>query len=264
MKKITLLFNGICLALAIITVIKGGRTSLLLLVIYGMSLGAVLTHQKKTYYYITLVMNGTLLIAGISLMIIYGSKLIKSLNQDYIILIALFLMLILTPILNLIFIKTKMIVLSRMSLRNNQTFEKNGIEKQFKDSLQAIAVSAEEQVAVTEPGDVPEEIIDDYLLWAKSYKDNFSDILNPDIIEDIAELEFMLNKLPESVFKDTNLESMNQPEWQFLREKAKSILDKLNWPIESPSAYIDEGNGTFSRNLTDTMQEKDQMNYFKI
>jgi len=95
------------------------------LLIYGMSLGAVLTHQKKTYYYITLVLNGTLLIAGISLMVIYGSKLIKSLNQDYIILIALFLMLILTPILNLIFIKTKMIVLNRMSLRKESMENKN-------------------------------------------------------------------------------------------------------------------------------------------
>ena len=125
MKKITLLFNGICLALAIISIIKGGRTSLLLLVIYGMSLGAVLTHQKKTYYYTTLVMNGTLLIAGFSLILYDSSRVIKSLNQDNIILLALFLMLILTPILNLIFIKTKMIVLNRMSLRNTSIENKN-------------------------------------------------------------------------------------------------------------------------------------------
>ena len=131
---------------------------------------------------------------------------------------------------------------------NNDEVDKNGIKKQFKDSLQVLAISAKEQVAVTEPGDVPEEIIDDYLLWAESYRNNFSDTLSSDIFKAITELEFMVNKLPESVFKETNLESMNQPEWQFLREKAKLLLDKLNWPIEPPPAYVNEGDGTFSRN----------------
>jgi hypothetical protein len=149
---------------------------------------------------------------------------------------------------------------------NDDEVDKNGIEKQFKDSLQALAISAEEQVAVTEPGDVPEEIIDDYLLWAESYRNNFRDTLNPEIEKEIIELEYLVNKLPESVFKETNLESMNQPEWQFLRDKAKLLLDKLNWPIESPRPYIDEGDGTFSRNLTDTEKEKGKchMSYFKI
>ena len=131
---------------------------------------------------------------------------------------------------------------------NNDEVDKIGIKKQFKDSLQALAISAEDQVAVTEPGDVPEEIIDDYLLWADSYRNNLSDTLNPEIAKEILELEFLVNKLPESVFKDTNLESMNQPEWQFLRDKAKSILDKLNWPIESPPSYTKKSNGTYQRN----------------
>ena len=120
MKKITIIFNGICLALALITVLKGAATSLVVVLIYGMSFGAVLTHQKKTYYYITLVLNGTLLIAGLSLIFYESSRVIKSLNQGYIILMALFLMLIFTPLLNLIFIKTKMIVLNRVSLRNSK------------------------------------------------------------------------------------------------------------------------------------------------
>ena len=86
--------------------------------------------------------------------------------------------------------------------------DKNGIKKQFNDALQALAASAVEQVEFTEPGDVPEEIIDDYLLWADSYRTHLSDTLNSEITKEILELEFLVNKLPESVFNDTNLESM--------------------------------------------------------
>lgn len=83
MKKITIIFNGICLALSVLTVLKGASTSLFAVLIYGMSLGAVLTHQKKTYYYTTLVLNGTLLAAGLTLIFYDSSRVIKSLNQEY-------------------------------------------------------------------------------------------------------------------------------------------------------------------------------------
>jgi hypothetical protein len=134
MKKITIIMNGICFALALITVLKGAGTSLVAVLIYGMSLGAVLTHQKKTFYYTTLALNGTLLVVGLSLIFYESSRVIKSLNQEYLILIALFLMLLLTPLLNLIFIKTKMIVLNRMSLRNNQLKSSNSFNNKKQDT----------------------------------------------------------------------------------------------------------------------------------
>ena len=87
---------------------------------------------------------------------------------------------------------------------NDGEVDTNGIEKQFKDSLQALAIPAEEQVAVTEPGDVPEEIIDDYLLWADSYRNNLSDTLNPEIAKEI------INQLSEELSSKLKLENSVQ------------------------------------------------------
>lgn len=123
-----------------------------------------------------------------------------------------------------------------------------GIEKQFKEALQALAVSPEDQVKFTEPGDVPEEIIDDYLLWANSYKNHFNAKLDANIVHEITELEKLVDTLPETVFRDTNIDSMKQPEWQPLRVKAKLLLKKLNWPDEPPPPFIQHGKGMYRRN----------------
>lgn len=45
---------------------------------------------------------------------------------------------------------------------------KNGIKKLFKDALLSLAIGPEEQVRVTEPGDVPLELIEDYLSLSSS------------------------------------------------------------------------------------------------
>ncbi|WDD99289.1 hypothetical protein [Thalassomonas actiniarum] len=124
---------------------------------------------------------------------------------------------------------------------------KYGIQKQFREALQALAVSPELQVEFTGPCDVPVEIIEDYLLWCGSYKNYFKDELSNQIVEEITDLGYWVDKMPDTVFRDTNIESMQQPEWEPLRAKAKELLLKLNWPIEPPPPFVNEGDGVYRR-----------------
>jgi len=124
---------------------------------------------------------------------------------------------------------------------------KAGIQKLFMDSLQALAIDADLQLKCTEPGDVPEEISEDYLTWAESYISYFSNELSSVQVDDIRKLYCMVMQLPDSAFCDTNLESMDRPEWELLRVKAKELLSLLGWALKAPPEYINKGHGVFHR-----------------
>jgi len=114
-----------------------------------------------------------------------------------------------------------------------------GIKNQFIWSLQAMAVRAEEQVASNAPFvELPFEIIDDYDIWSTSYQKHFPNSLNPEVSREIDKLREMANSISDDVVKDTNLESMQQPEWEPLREKARVILKTLSLPIEPPPQTV--------------------------
>ena len=120
-------------------------------------------------------------------------------------------------------------------------------EKMFKDALVSLAIDAEEQVRITEPGDVPFEIIDDYLSWSEYYLKNFESQQKPDVVSSIKQLREAVENLPESVFCKDNLTSMKQPQWQAIREHAQNLLVLLGWPSDVPSPFISEGNGVYRR-----------------
>lgn len=127
------------------------------------------------------------------------------------------------------------------------TEQLSGIEKQFRESLQALSSSPQDQVRTTTPGDVPEEIVDDYLLWSESYLSHCAPGISSELREKIIGLANELDKLPDSAFRDTNIDSMIQPEWEAPRQEAKSILKQLNWPIEPPPEFHYEGFGVYKR-----------------
>ena len=89
-----------------------------------------------------------------------------------------------------------------------------GIENNFKDALQVLAANAVDQVRCTEPGDVPEEVVDDFLLWGRLYRQQFNADLSERVKEKLDELLTLVDGIPESAFRETNLLSMQQPQWQ--------------------------------------------------
>ncbi|KJY78283.1 hypothetical protein [Vibrio nigripulchritudo] len=129
----------------------------------------------------------------------------------------------------------------------NDELRKFGIEKQFKEALQALAIDAHSQVECTSPGDVPIELCEDYLLWNESYIELFSNEISPKAVDLIKELKALVDDLPDSAFQDTNLESMLRPKWEPLRVKAAQVLALLNWSVESPSSFHSLGNGVYKR-----------------
>ena len=129
----------------------------------------------------------------------------------------------------------------------NESEIKDGIKKLFRDALCALAASSEEQVRVTEPADVPFEIMDDYLAWAEPFITNFENELSSSVKQAILALRESVEALPESVFCETNILSMQQQEWVPIREHAKSVLLQLGWPNIPPEPYINKGKGIFHR-----------------
>ena len=115
-------------------------------------------------------------------------------------------------------------------------------------ALQALAIKPEEQVKVLEPGDVPVEMCEDYLYSSTAYQQWFEHELDAETVDDIKRLTSMIETLPDTAFpQDSNLSAMERPEWEPLRVEAQLLLKILNWPIEPPPPFINEGDGVWRR-----------------
>jgi len=125
--------------------------------------------------------------------------------------------------------------------------DNRSIEDNFREALQVLAITPEQQVECTIPGDVPVDIMEDFLHWGNAYSLSDPEVINPDLKADIEEITKMLHNLPDSVFCIDNLQSMQQPHWEPLRIKAKLLLQKLDWPLEQPTCFIDDGTGVYRR-----------------
>lgn len=132
------------------------------------------------------------------------------------------------------------------SMRNEAEI-KEGIKKLFRDALCALAASAEEQVRFTEPADVPFEIMDDYIAWVEPFINHFKNELDSEAVKAILILQENVDSLPESVFCETNILSMQQPEWDPIREYAQYVLALLGWPNIPPEPFIKKSNGVYHR-----------------
>ena len=132
--------------------------------------------------------------------------------------------------------------------KQDEEMVNRNVQRVFKEALQALSISAEAQVQCTEPGDVPEELINDYHFIYDTFLNRFQETLSPATVEHIKELDKALDALPDSVFQETNLLSMQQPEWESIRAKAQRTLKALDWAIEAPPSYVHEGEGVYRRN----------------
>ena len=119
--------------------------------------------------------------------------------------------------------------------------------KNFQESLLALAAEPEEQLRITEPGDVPVDISEDYRLWSSKYLEYFSSEIDPETKKLVEDLLERVVHLPASAFADDNLVSMRQPAWQPLRDLAKNLVNALGWGHERPSPYRYEGHGVYKR-----------------
>ena len=120
--------------------------------------------------------------------------------------------------------------------------------REFRYALQAMAVSAPEQIRALSPGHVPEEIINEFKFCSEAFLSLAPKGVSAALAEQIHQLAEDLWALPEDVFsQDTDPGCMARPEWAPLRQRAKRILRELNWPIEPPPPYVYNGRGVYER-----------------
>lgn len=129
----------------------------------------------------------------------------------------------------------------------NHLETKAGIEKLFKEAVQVLAAPAEQQVAVTVPGDVPAEVAEDYASWFAPYLLHFTDDLTQEASTCMHELNTLVSTLPDTAFQETNIASMQQPVWQPLRVKAQELLTLMNWPNELPKPFEKGSDSSYHR-----------------
>ena len=126
----------------------------------------------------------------------------------------------------------------RIKGNNSKTVSMDDIKHNFKEALQVMAAAPTDQVRCTEPGGISEKIWDDFMLWTNYFRQQFSSNLDDKIVTVLDELIHMTDSISNLAFKETNIESMQQPEWEPLRTKSKELLQLLDWPVEIPASYV--------------------------
>jgi hypothetical protein len=121
------------------------------------------------------------------------------------------------------------------------------VSKHFQEALHALALPAHAQVQVTEPGDVPTELIEDYWLWSRLYLETGPTALSWDACRAIHQLATMLHALPEDVYAETNFAAMCHPAWEPIREHATALLALLGWPRTPLQPYREGEPGVWRR-----------------
>lgn len=109
MKKTVLGLNFLFMTLSLVSVIKGVSSSLLFALFYGMSIGSLASNQKNVFHYITFAINIFLLIGGIVTLgyLLVANTYFSNGTEKVFWMVTLFFSLIVIPLFNLLFIKTK-------------------------------------------------------------------------------------------------------------------------------------------------------------
>ena len=111
------------------------------------------------------------------------------------------------------------------------------IYKQFRESLQALSMPADVQIALFPAGaNVCSELLMDVIASADSYVSIEQDTISAKLRNDIENTKSLVRDLYEIRIDnrwDTNC-LYDDKEWQQVRETAMELLTSLGWPLERP------------------------------
>jgi len=121
-------------------------------------------------------------------------------------------------------------------------------EREFRISLQVLALPASVQVRVTAPAHVTAEIANDFDNWSDAFLDQFADFVTSAQRSTIKEVSAALDQVPRADYECLeDVACLERPSWQLVRLAAQRALSALGWPVEAPPAWVQKSPGIWQR-----------------
>ncbi len=121
----------------------------------------------------------------------------------------------------------------------------NGIEREFRYAIQALALPSDQQIRVLSPGDINTELYEDFKHWYPLFLQTARTPLSQPQKEILAELAQKLDSLPDEVFDD---DMLDHQKWEEIRRMSKEALRSLFWSETAPPEFKEIQPGVWSRN----------------
>lgn len=119
-----------------------------------------------------------------------------------------------------------------------------GIEREFRYAIQALALSSAVQIRVLSPGDINTELYEDFIHYYPLFLQTTRTPLNQRQKEILDELDQKLAALPQEYFDDAMLDHQK---WEEIRKIAKEALRLLFWSEEAPPEFKEIQPGVWAR-----------------
>ena len=124
---------------------------------------------------------------------------------------------------------------------------RDGIEREFRYAIQALAADPDAQIATLSPGCVTCELYEDFAGYYQAYLDAFAnDLIEPQRAQIIA-LHDALEAMPDADCECGNVDLLNRESWSRVRKMARAALESLGWPLQPPPAFHEIEPGVWKR-----------------
>ena len=122
-----------------------------------------------------------------------------------------------------------------------------GIERNFREALQALALPASEQVRVTVPGCVTCELYEDFIGNYSPFLQCYEATLSEPQKQQLCVASETLEAMPSESFVCFDESALELPAWSQMRDVAASALCELGWNLEPPEEYVEFESGAWKR-----------------
>ena len=120
---------------------------------------------------------------------------------------------------------------------------RQGIKREFRYALPGLAASAPDQIRVLSPGCIACELLDDYNLELRQYREVFRDSFTRRRVAAIARLDRAIDVIPESDHECFNNDILTHPAWDGVRATTTETPAAFGWPEGPPPDYTETAPG---------------------
>jgi hypothetical protein len=120
-------------------------------------------------------------------------------------------------------------------------------DREFRTSVQMLALEPAEQVRVNQPCCTTCELATDYEAWSESYLSTHASQIAAAQIRSIQNLTAALDSVPQADFECWNNAVLHRDSWHQVRAAARTVLSAFGWPLEAPPELIEVSKGVFQR-----------------
>ncbi len=119
------------------------------------------------------------------------------------------------------------------------------IEREFRYALQVLAAGAPDQIRALSPGCIAYELLDDYDIELRQYREAFGASLTEWQSEAIGRIDEAIDAIPDPDHECFNNDVLTRPAWDEVRDAAKQALAAFGWSDGLPPEYTETAPGVW-------------------